>query len=158
MRNKKHGILLLIFSALLLSDGEIQPGIFFATIGLFLIYKWWKNPRRLLEKEIQSDANLFNIKIPKSNSLNLAMLKIYSKYLRLRSQFPALKETYRDIIESMWKQLATLDSSNQWKIAVETVDKNWPAPIDMKEIMGQKIEKLKKETKQWENATLQASK
>jgi hypothetical protein len=158
MRSKKHGIILLLFSGLFIMDGELSGGTFLGALGLYFLYKWWSNPRRQLEQKIDNDAKLFNIKVPRSYPLHMTLIKVYSKYLRLKAQFPALKETYTDIIETMWKHLATLNTPQEWKVAVENVDANWPIPIDMKEVMSQKMSKLQKETKQWENATLQASK
>ena len=45
-----------------------------------------------------------------------------------------------------------------WKKTVENIDNNWPVPVDMKSVVENKLNQLKKETRNWENATLQASK
>lgn len=158
MRRKKHGIILLIFSAFFYAENELQGGLILSILGLYLLYKWWKDPRRILENQIEKDAELFSTKIPRSYPLHLSLIKVYSKYLRLKSQFPALKETYRETIEAMWKHLATLNNPKEWRIAVENIDTNWPIPIDMRNVVSNKLDKLKTDTKHWENATLQASK
>lgn len=158
MRTKKHGIILIIFSGFFFAEKELMGGVILLTLGSYFLYKWWKNPRRVLESEIEKDAELFDIQIPRSYPLHLSLVKVYSKYLRLKAQFPALKETYVEIIEAMWKQLATLSTPKEWKIAVENIDTNWPIPIDMKSVVSNKLGKLKQETKHWENATRRASK
>lgn len=158
MRSKRHGIILIIFSAFFFAENELMGGAILSILGSYLLYKWWKNPRRILESEIEKDAEIFNIRVPRSYPLHLSLIKVYSKYLRLKSQFPALKETYREIIETMWKQLSTLSEPKEWKLAVENIDKNWPVPIDMKSVVSNKLNRLKEDTKHWEDATLQASK
>lgn len=158
MRNKKHGIIIMIFSILLLANAEIKAGLFFMLISAYLLYRWWQNPRRVLESEINKDAQTFNIQIPRSYPLHLSLIKIYSKYLRLKTQFPALKETYQEIIEAMWKQLGTLAHPKEWILAVDSIDSRWPIPIEMKTVVSSKLQQVQKETQQWEDATLQASK
>lgn len=158
MRSKKHGIILILFSLFFFAENELGGGLFLLALGTFLLYKWWKHPRRVLESEIEKDAALFNVKVPRSYPLHLSLVKVYSKYLRLNSQFPTLKETYKDIIEHMWKELALLGSPKEWKAAVENVDTNWPIPVDMKVILDGKLNYLKSENKRWEDATLKASK
>ena len=158
MRSKKHGIILIIFSGFFFAENEMMGGLILSVLGSSFLYKWWKNPRRVLESAIEKDAQLFDIKVPRSYPLHLSLVKVYSKYLRLKGQFPALKETYREIIEAMWKQLATLNSPKEWKVAVENIDTNWPIPIDMRNVVSNKLGKLKKETKHWEDATHSASK
>ena len=152
MRSKKHAIITTFFSGLFLYEGEFFPALALAVISGYLFYKWWNHPLRVLENEIQKDAQTFKISVPTSYPLHMEMIKFYSKYLRLSTQFPALKETYKELVQSMWLTLANEKSAKDWKETIRKTDKSWPVPIDVKNLLSQKLAKVTKETKYLEDA------
>jgi hypothetical protein len=152
MRSKKHGIILIIISSLFFYNKDVYSGLFLVTLGAALLYKWWKHPLRALEQEIKGDAQKFNIKIPTSYPLHMEFINFYSKYLRLSTQFPALKTTYTELVESMWLRLSSESDSRSWRNIIRKTDENWPVPLELKNLLETKLNKVSKETRYWEEA------
>ena len=152
MRSKKHGIILMMISLLFINEDKIFPGLFLLGLGAFLLYKWWNHPLRVLENEIKSDADKFKIRVPTSYPLHMEFVNFYSKYLSLSTQFPALKATYKELVDSMWLRLSSETDVKSWKNIIRTTDKNWPVPLEIKGLLESKLKSVTKETKCWEEA------
>lgn len=147
MRSRKHGIIAIIFSIPFFMEQELTPGLFLAGLGIFLLYKWWKHPLREIETEIKHDSEKFKTIIPVSYPLHMEFVKFYSKYLRLSVQFPALKTTYKELVESMWLRLSTESDASVWKKIIRATDEKWPVPVDVHSILESKLKKVTQETK-----------
>jgi len=156
MRNKKHGIIALFISIYFFSIGASYIGFVLASIGILLLNKWRTNPLRQLEAAINNDAKRFHAQVPTSYPLKMDLVRFYSKYSRLSVLYPALKTTYNDLLESMWKNLATAKDKNTWKKIIDLTDKNWPEPVELQELLKQKLNTVRKETKLWEEAIVNA--
>ena len=152
MRTRKHAVVLFVFSFLSLIDGEIGLSLFFGAIGSYLLYKWWKHPKRQLITELKRDSQRFQIEIPKSYPLQLEFYKIYSKFLRLSTQYPALKSTYRELIDSMWTKLSQKSSPQEWRDIINNIDKAWPTPVELKDMVKTSLDKVSSETALWNEA------
>ncbi len=152
MRTRKHAVVLYIFSLLSLVDGEQGLSLFFAAIASYLLYKWWKHPKRQLLVELKKDSRRFHVEIPTSYPLQLAFFKIYSKFLRLSTQYPALQATYRELIDSMWAKLSQKSTPKEWADVINAVDRSWPTPVDLKDMLKTSLDKVSSETSLWNEA------
>lgn len=157
MRNKKHGIIALFLSLYFFYIQFNSIGFVLACIGILLIYKWKSNPNYLLEKEIYKDAHKFKAEVPTSYPLKQDLLRFYSKYSRLSLLYPALRTTYTELVDSMWKNLALAKDKASWKKIIEMTDKSWPEPIELQELLKQKLNQVGKETKLWEEAIVNSN-
>lgn len=147
MRSKKHAFFSSIFSIPFLVEGELIPAGILLSYAVYSFYKYWNHPQRILLSEISEDSKKFNIKVPSSYPLHLDFLKFYSKYLRLSTQYPALKNTYRELVESMWLKLSEEESTKEWRRIISNTDKSWPSPIDVKNLLSKSLSKVSAETK-----------
>ena len=82
----------------------------------------------------------------------MEFVSFYSKYLSLSTQFPALKATYKELVDSMWLRLSSETDVKSWKNIIRTTDKNWPVPLEIKGLLESKLKSVTKETKCWEEA------
>ncbi len=147
MRSKKHAIFALILSIFMFGNAEVELGVFFGLISSLYFYRWWNHPQRQLLSALKNDSQKFNVLVPSSYPLHLEFLKFYSKFLRLSTQYPALKNTYRELVDSMWLRLSQESSAKEWKEIISQTDKKWPSPIDVKNILNKSLSKVNIETK-----------
>lgn len=131
MKSRKHGIVLIVISLFFIFSGEVIPGIFLVSFGSFLLYKWINDPIRALENKIQIDAKKFMVRIPTSYPLYMEFISFYSQYIKRVNQFPALKETYKELVESMWIRLSTESDIKSWKEIIRKTNEKWPVPIKL---------------------------
>ena len=157
MRSRKHAVISYIFSLLMFIDGENQGGLFLLALGSYFLYRWWNHPQRRLLDRINLDSKKFSIKVPTSYPLHLDFLKFYSKYLRLSTQYPALKNTYRELVDSMWLKLSEESTSKKWREIIKQTDSGWPSPIDVKSLLNKSLAKVSAETKLMNEAMAKAN-
>jgi hypothetical protein len=152
MRTRKHAIVSYLFSLLSLIDGEVGMSLFFGSIASYLLYKWWNHPKRQLLTELKKDSQRFQVTVPESYPLQLEFFKIYSKFLRLSTQYPALQSTYRELIDSMWSKLSQKSSPKEWREVINSIDKAWPSPVELKDMLKTSLDKVSSETNLWNEA------
>lgn len=156
MRSKKHAILAALFSIPIFIEKEFLLGLIILSFAIWSFYKYINHPQRLLLLEIDQDKKKFNITIPRSYPLHLDFLKIYSKYLRLSTQYPTLKNTYKELIESMWLKLSEHNSVKSWREIIQKTDQAWPSPIDVKSLLNKNLNKVSAETQMLNRAMVKA--
>lgn len=144
MRSKRQGIILILLSIPFIYLQNFYAGLFLSLFGFFLLYKWWENPIRVLEDQIKIDAQKYKVQIPISYPLHLEFLKIYTKYLRLKTQFPNLKNTYIELVDSMWLKLSLETNPQNWKKILRSTDENWPTPLDLNGLLQSNLNKAKR--------------
>ena len=147
MRSKKHSFLLGAIAITMIFSKDFQGAFFFASLSGIFYYKWWNHPQRKLLEELNNDSKKFNVNLPSSYPLHQEFLKLYSKYLRLSLQYPALKNTYRELVDSMWLKLSQESNIKKMKEIIRQTDKQWPSPIDVKNLLNKSLAKVSVETK-----------
>jgi hypothetical protein len=157
MRSQKHSVIAILFSIPFFIEGEFFPAILLLGFAGYSFYRYWSHPERKLLEKINIDSKKFNIRVPSSYPLHLDFLKFYSKYLRLSTQYPALKNTYKELVDSMWLKLSEESSVKGWRSIIKSTDKSWPTPIDVKYLLQKSLNKVSTETRLMNEAMAKAT-
>lgn len=131
MKKYKSTYITVLIGLIFLYQKEYLPSLVIISLGLYLLIKEIRNPKRVIERAILADEHKFKTKIPTSYPLYLNLISLYSKYLSFQTHYPLLKMTYQERISNMWKRLSTKTEITEWKRIIEEVDQNWPIPVDM---------------------------
>jgi|GEM_PF-4416214 len=151
-RKKMRDLGIVFFVGLFLMTKEI---VFIWMLGfVFILFSsTYSRPKSKKRKRYLSDAEERGIKIPASHSIHQRLDKVYQKAEASKKRQPAIAESFDEIIEDLWENLAIEDRMQAWREILDDVLDEWPEKRkELRASLEKKIKTVQELSDQWSEA------
>ncbi|MBT3979848.1 MAG: hypothetical protein HOE90_00765 [Bacteriovoracaceae bacterium] len=116
-----------------------------------------RNPEKELSARIEEDAKNHHCHIPRNKLVRRKLVLIYAKYLRTTKKFPEMRQTYSELMDSLWEKLSSTYSLSVWRETLEDLLSSWPTPEPITvSSYEESLERTKKLSASWRESRNEA--